>query len=366
MFVQADGNEVKLYGTIWSGDGQYIVSELAPILKNNADVTIHLHTPGGSVFDGNLIYNFIAQSKANIHIVIDGLAASMGSILMLAGKQVSIAENAFVMIHAPSGGVDGNAKDFVKASKLLKAMEDNFIQKYTSKTGKSNEEVSAWLDGDNWFSAQEALSAGLVDEVISPIIQNLNVQAHQHFNMVATLKEFTAFDVDAKIILGLDPTPSAEPQTPKSKIKMELNAKCLDILGVSKDTPVEEVNAKIEALHSKLTQAEAREKETKTTQIKALLDNAVQEGRIVATEREDYQALAEANLELATKTIAKLPTKKSINASLNAEGKSNQQEGREKWTFQDWSKNDTKGLLEMKANDPDAYKELAAKSNIKL
>lgn len=365
MFVQADGNEVKLYGTIWSGDGQYIVSELAPILKNNADATIHLHTPGGSVFDGNLIFNFIAQSKANIHIVIDGLAASMGSILMLAGKKVSIAENAFVMIHAPSGGVDGNAKDFEKASKLLKAMETNFIQKYTAKTGKTKDEVSAWLDGDNWFSAQEALTAGLVDEVISPIIQNLNVQAHQNFNMVATLKEFTAFDVDAKIILGLDPKPNPEKQTPKSKIKMELNAKCLDILGVSKDTPVDEVNAKIEALHNRVSQAEQREKDAKTVQIKSLLDKSIEEGRIVAADREDYQTLAEANFELASKTIAKLHAKKSINGSLSPESKS-APEGREKWTFQDWSKNDTKALLEMKANDPEAYKALAHKSNIKL
>ncbi len=361
MFLQAEGNEVKLYGTIWSGDGQYIVNELAPILKKNTDVTVRLHTPGGSVFDGNLIFNALAQSKSNIHIVIDGLAASMGSILMLAGKKVSIAENAFIMIHAPSGGAQGGAKDFTNIAKLLTSLESNFIKKYVAKTGKTQEEISAWMQGDNWFSADEALSAGLVDEIIDPVIENLDITAYTEFNMVALAKAFEPYDVKAE-----ETTPQSKKVTiSKTNTKMKLNAKSLEVLGVSADATEEQINAAIEASHLKTRDAEAKLEKHRNDQVEALVSTAVAEGKILASEKDEYKELAVANFELASKTLAKLSPKKSVIASLSTEGRqSTEITGREKWTFQEWSKQDTKGLLEMKANEPDAYKELCDKSGV--
>lgn len=361
MFLQAEGNEVKLYGTIWSGDGQYIVNELAPILKKNTDTTVRLHTPGGSVFDGNLIFNSLAQSKSNIHIIIDGLAASMGSILMLAGNKVSIAENAFIMIHAPSGGAQGGAKDFTNIAKLLTSLESNFIKKYASKTGKPSAEIAAWMQGDNWFSAEEALAAGLVDEIIDPVIENLDINAYTEFNMVALAKAFEPYDIKQ-----VSPTEQEKKvKTKKTNTEMKLNAKSLEVLGVSEGATDEQINAAIESNNQKRLEAELKLKAVNDKQVETLISTAVSEGRILASEKDEYRELAVSNFDLASKTIAKLPIKKNIIGALDRENKGDVT-GREKWSFTDWSKNDTRGLLEMKVNDPEAYKELAEKSGIKL
>lgn len=358
MWAQIDGSEIKLYGRIWSGDGQYIASDIAPVLKNNTDVTVRLHTPGGSVMDANLIYNALIGSKANIHIIIDGLAASMGSILMLAGKTVSIAENAFIMVHAPSGGIDGNAKDFENAAKLLRSIESNFLKKYATKTGKTEAELIAWMQGDNWFSADEALAEGLVNSIIDPVLENMDVNAYSEFNMVALAKEFDQYDKK--------PSPTSQVnKPPKIETDMKLNAKSLEVLGVSEGATDEQINQAIEANHTKRLAAEQKLKDQNKVQIDALINGAVKEGRILASEKEEFEELATANFELASKTIAKMPVKTSLNGALKPDAKETV-DGREKWTFKDWSKNDTAALLAMKKEDPEAYKALAEKSGIKL
>ena len=169
MIAEITGNKVKLYGTIWSGDGRDVVSAIEKA-KLKGEINVHLHTAGGSVFDGHLIYNFLRNLENNINIYIDGLCASMGTIIMLAGDTINIAENGYIMIHAPSGATWGTAKDHRSNMRLLESMEANFITKYKNKTGKSKEEVKKWLDGDNWFDASQAKKEGLVDDIVGEIL----------------------------------------------------------------------------------------------------------------------------------------------------------------------------------------------------
>jgi len=103
MRISVKGNNIKLYGTIWDGDGEYIANELEKVDGNYDTFNIHLHTKGGSVFDGDLIHNAITSMKSNVNIYIDGLAASMGSIIMLAGNKIYAAKSAYIMTHAPRG-----------------------------------------------------------------------------------------------------------------------------------------------------------------------------------------------------------------------------------------------------------------------
>lgn len=351
MIFTSSDNEAQLYGTIWNGDGTYVVGELNAFLKGKTDVTIHLHTPGGSVFDGNLIYNALKNAKATIHIVIDGLAASMGSILMLAGKTVSIADNAFVMIHAPSGLVEGDADSMQKAAVLLTSLEKQFISKYAAKTGKTEEELKNWLKGDNWFSADDALANGLVDDVITSVIEDQDINALQGMSIAALASSFDKQFLQSKI------------SNPQKQDSMKLTDKNLQLLGLATDAKDESVNESISAVIAENEALKNAAKEEKQARITALIDAAVTDGRITAKEKEDWTKLANADFSLAESSLGKLAKKEKLPVA----GKPNTEtvDERKDWTFTDWSRKDTSGLLKMKKEDPEKYAELCNKSNVK-
>ncbi|MBN9293747.1 MAG: ATP-dependent Clp protease proteolytic subunit [Flavobacteriia bacterium] len=353
MYFTSEGSTGQLYGTIWGGDGQYIASELKAFLKSKTEATIHLHTPGGSVFDGNLIYNALRNSQAKIHIVIDGLAASMGSILMLAGNTVSIADNAFVMIHAPSGIVEGNASSMSKAAQLLTTMEKQFITKYAAKTGKTEEEVKAWLNGDNWFSAEEALNAGLVDQISDTVLDDIDLAALQSMSFTALANTF-----DQKFI--------KQPSNNQNDEHMKLSAKAKSILGVADDATDEQVNEAVERLSKENDDLKEKTAAATKARIRALIDPAVADGRIPKAESDDWEQLATANYDLAARRIAALQAKENLPVTPGANKGNPVSEENKDWSFTDWSRKDTAGLLKMKEEDPDRYKALAQKTGIKL
>lgn len=354
MYAEVEGNDVKLYGSIYYGDGQYVVSAISKLLaQTKAPVTIHLHTPGGSVFDGNLIYNAIANAKANVTVQIDGLAASMGSIIMLAGKTVQMAENAFIMIHAPSGSTQGNADNFEKTAKLLRSLESNFIKKLGAKTSASAEEIAKWMNGDNWFSAEEAKTAGLVDSIIDPVLEdNPDVSAFQDLQLCATL--FATYDKKQ--------TTPKNSINPKNK-EMKLTAESLTILGLSESATEQEINAAIDSNNKKIQALEQEKQDGLKARAKKLVAEAVASGRILGSEAEAYEADANSNYDLTERMLGKLQAKSNLAGTEKHEAPTGT--GREKWTFNEWRKQDAKGLVDMKEKDPEAYKALMINSSIK-
>lgn len=168
MEFTVNNNIITAYGTINDGDGVVFSSLLQQLEKTKKDITLKLHTYGGSVFDGNLIYNAIINSIANIEIHIVGIAASMGSVISLASDNVYMVENGYIMIHAPSGSGYGTAKELESNAKLLRSIETNFVKKLSEKTGKDEDYVNRWLVGDNWFDAEQAMQEGLINEIIEP------------------------------------------------------------------------------------------------------------------------------------------------------------------------------------------------------
>lgn len=344
MYAITSDNKINLYGTIWSGDGPYIVNEIKSFLKSNTgSVIVHLHTPGGSVFDGNLIYNELSKVKDRIEIVIDGLVASMGTIIMLAGSRIKMAENAYLMIHAPSGSANGNAKDFEKIAKLLKSMEGNFIDKYKTKTDAVEEKVKSWMDGDNWFSAKEALAEGLIDEIVDTIIDNEDLEAYKELDLVAMCDKF--------------PSAHLESQKPKQNKEMKLNSIVLGALCLAVDASEDDINTAIQKVISERDAAVSKLTAQKEAQIKSMLDGAIASGKILPTEREQFEKLAKSDFDLAQSTIAKLQGKASIADTIDRTSAPTG-EGREKWTFDDWRKKDPSGLLAMKKESPEAYANL--------
>lgn len=165
----ADTAEVFIYDDIgagWFTEGvtaKGFLNELADIKAPRID--LHLNSPGGSVFDGVAIYNALKRHPATVTTYIDGLAASIASIIALAGDRVVMADNALFMIHNPWGGVQGEAKDMRKMADVLDQIKSTLIGTYTSKTGLDEETVSQAMDEETWYTAQDALEAGFIDEV---------------------------------------------------------------------------------------------------------------------------------------------------------------------------------------------------------
>ncbi|WP_314501040.1 ATP-dependent Clp protease proteolytic subunit [uncultured Actinomyces sp.] len=132
------------------------------------DIYLYINSPGGSVTAGMAIYDTMQYVKPDVVTVGMGLAASMAQFLLTAGAPGKryITPHARVLLHQPLGGAGGSATDIRINADLILGMKKELAQITASRTGKSVEQVEADGDRDHWFSAQEALEYGFVDQII--------------------------------------------------------------------------------------------------------------------------------------------------------------------------------------------------------
>ncbi len=128
-------------------------------------LTVYLNTIGGNFADGLPIYNLLAQHPAHVTVKVMGYALSIGSVIMLAADRIECAENGLVMIHRAQGFTYGDAGDHQKTAEILTKHEAAVIPRYAAKMGKTHSEVQALLNAETWYTAAEALQAGLVDAI---------------------------------------------------------------------------------------------------------------------------------------------------------------------------------------------------------
>ncbi len=131
-------------------------------------INLRLNTPGGEVFGSTAIYNAIENHPANVTVHIDGLAASAGSFIAMAGDEVRMAENAYLMIHNAHGGAFGESKDMRKVADVLDSVSGNMARMYAKKTGKSGAYWRELMNQETWFTADSALENGLIDAIDAP------------------------------------------------------------------------------------------------------------------------------------------------------------------------------------------------------
>ncbi len=162
-----DASELYIYDEIgWFGvTAEDFVRDLAGVTAKTID--LHLNTPGGSVFEGVAIYNALKSHSARIVVYIDGLAASMGSIIALAGDEIRMAASGFFMIHNPWSIAAGDAADFRKEADILDKITGTMADVYAGRTGKDLPDIRALMDDETWFTGEEAKAAGFVDAVFN-------------------------------------------------------------------------------------------------------------------------------------------------------------------------------------------------------
>jgi ATP-dependent protease ClpP protease subunit len=167
--------EVFIYGDIgesWYDDSVTAAEFVKEITALDVDeLTVRINSYGGSVVDGIAIYNAIKRHKATVTVAVDGLAASIASLIAMSGDKVLMAENALMMIHAPWGGVYGNSVELRKYADMLDTWAKAMAGSYADKSGTDVSEIlSLLMDGeDHWYTADECVEMGFADETTAAL-----------------------------------------------------------------------------------------------------------------------------------------------------------------------------------------------------
>jgi ATP-dependent Clp protease protease subunit len=165
FFAKANGKRGEIYiydaiGGSWDGSG-ITAKSFQDSLKDIGNVSaldIYVNSPGGSVFEGLAIYNQIKRHAAAEKVVhIDGIAASIASVIAMAGTEIRIAENGMFMIHDPWGMAVGGATEMRKQADALDKIRDVLLDTYVAKTGGSRATISAWMTEETWMTAKESV-----------------------------------------------------------------------------------------------------------------------------------------------------------------------------------------------------------------
>ena len=161
---------IFLVGPVNDGTANLVVAQMLFLESENPDkdIFLYINSPGGSVSAGLSIYDTMNFVKPDVSTMCMGMAASMGSFLLMAGakgKRLAL-PNSRVMIHQPSGGAQGQATDIeIQAREIIKTREQlNRI--YADRTGQSVERIAADMERDLWMSPSEAKEYGLIDQVL--------------------------------------------------------------------------------------------------------------------------------------------------------------------------------------------------------
>jgi ATP-dependent protease ClpP protease subunit len=168
--ARGTGAEVLIYDEIgaYGVSAKGFLAELGA-LPNGVPIDLRLNSPGGSVFDAVAIYNALQRHDGTITVWIDGVAASAASYVAMAGDEIVMPANAFLMIHDPSGLVMGTAADMREMADTMDKIAGGMVRGYAARSGRTEEEIAALMAAETWFDAEAALEAGLATRMIEPV-----------------------------------------------------------------------------------------------------------------------------------------------------------------------------------------------------
>lgn len=208
----ASNADIFIYDEIgyWGVTAKQFVSDLKA-LGEVSHINLHINSPGGDVFDGIAIFNALKHHGAAITVHIDGVAASMASVIAMVGNPVIMPENTMMMIHKPWGFAGGDANDMRDYADLLDKVESVLIPAYAQKTGKPPEEIAALLEDETWMSGAECLAMGFADQTTPALQAMACIQSKR-------IEEFEKMpDSIRNMITPPRNTAQREPQIPQNK-----------------------------------------------------------------------------------------------------------------------------------------------------
>jgi ATP-dependent Clp protease protease subunit len=367
MIFSVKKNTITAHGQIWDGNGMEFVSIFSQMEGQYNDIIVKIHSYGGSVFDGNLMYNTVQNSKNVADIDIIGIAASMGAIISQSRKKKPrMVRNGYLMIHAPSGDTYGTATDHENTAKLLRSIEKNFRNLLVDSTGKPESYVAKWMVGDNWFDAEQALKEGLISEIIEPESDTLTANLNPNeLGAQGMYYQFTALlNPKNELQINLDHTmkkPIIEALGLQGVTAESSDTAVIDAVRNHYEGKITKAEAELKTANEKAKKAEEALTAQNKTAITAVIDAAKKDGKITEAQVATYEGIAAASgIETLNTVLAAIPARRSITGQMSASGKNDSPVGRESWDFDKWQKEDPKGFEALSKDSPEAFKELLA------
>lgn len=211
--------EGQIADETWFGD------EVTPqlfkndLLAGTGDITLWINSPGGDVFAAAQIYNMLMDYQGDVHVIIDGLAASAASVIAMAGTTVSMSLVAMMMIHNPWTFAQGEAKDMAKVIEMLGEIKESIINAYELRTGLSRTKISHLMDSESWFNAKKAVELGFADKVL---FEKEETPEQDHQNSYTFSRVTAAHDLVVKLQASLQP-PKPQKTIPFNQLEKRLN-----------------------------------------------------------------------------------------------------------------------------------------------
>ena len=286
-------------------------------------VQLRIHSPGGEVLSGLALYHTLQKARAEgvaLETVIDGLAASMASVVALAGSPVRMTENARLLLHNPWTRVEGDSATLIAQAQELERLQAQLVALYQAKCGLGAERIQALMDAERYLTAREALALGLIDGIVPAVLGLAEPEGAPR-----PLAFYQAY------------LPLPTPSLPEA--------------------------AAVQAAQARLGEAEAELARVRTAfaheRAQWLAQQAVAQGKVPPQGAEALAALAQAHYTEAAALVAALPQPAALPtvAGLLTPTATDPRQG---WNLRRWEKEDPEGLARLKAADPGRYQTLFA------
>jgi len=217
---------IRIYGEVgWEVTANDIVAQLD---QNRGPLEVRINSAGGDVFQGLAIYNALKQYEDRVDVYIDGLAASMASVIAMAGDTVTMASASLLMIHNPSTWVGGDQHKMQQTAELLETVRQVLVGAYAAKTKMEPEAIIQLLDAETWMDAETAKRLGFVDEIlesdldIAACLRGFDLTKFQH------VPEIVAMNDQPAVPSASVPQPAVSAAQPQ-EIHMDAQQKAAEI-----------------------------------------------------------------------------------------------------------------------------------------
>jgi ATP-dependent Clp endopeptidase proteolytic subunit ClpP len=238
--------EISIYDEI--GLGGVTAKDFAAEVKRYKGEHIHLriNSVGGSVIEGAAIYNSLRRHKGGLTVHVDGLAASMASVIAMAGEEVFIADNAMLMIHNPWSMTMGDANDLRKEADVLDKLKNTLVNAYARKTGMETSDIAAMMDEETWLNSTQAVAMGFADEIEDGVEAAASISpatARARFDTFSNSMRKTAKNIKAEEAAPVEVVAEPVVEQPVTDAAVDIS---------SEDNMNAELQAKVDALQADL------------------------------------------------------------------------------------------------------------------
>ena len=295
----------------WTGYGftpEKFINEINGI-PSDAKLVVHINSYGGVMDAGFAIYNMLNTRKVRAEAVIESMCASIATVIAMACSPVRMAESGTFLVHKPMSGTYGNADDFAKSIELLDFYEDKLVKIYAARTGLSEDKLHEMISKETWLSATDAKALGFVDEIIP------NNEKVKNYMQSARLQAKNLLVLNKKTLT----------QTTKNKPNMPNNIQEPANGGTpAPAAPQNKGEDNIQVLLERLAQMQRdndalknqndaflkAQKDARDAEIKNLIQQAIDSGKIANTESEKWTKMMQASRD-ADELLNNIPAKPS-------------------------------------------------------